>query len=275
MSRTNKRGGSKSPVQRYLSFAGNKGQVKLFDKENAKADSKGNVYFNNIDLIVLDIKASVSGYNENASSGVSSNLLDPYSTGKEEFIIKTKENGKYGEVLRGIWKDIKSDASSKYGAKYTTNIFAMADIGNGLEMVKLELNGSGLTPWIEYTKALANSEEVYDKVITISKGQLCARKKGKTVPVSNAEYKKVIAELKKDPMADKPVWFYTPSIKDTELTEEQVEVAIEADGILQAYFDSSGNNTGQEVEVETDDAPEAAPVAAQGTEEEDDNDLPF
>ena len=137
MSRTKKSNGSKSPVKRYLSFAGNKGQVKFYDKEHKDADEKGNVYLPSIDLIVLDIKASVSGYNEKASSGVSSNLLDPYSTGKEEFIVKTKSNGKYGEVLRGIWKDIKADAD-QFGGKYTTNIFALADIGNGLEMVKKE-----------------------------------------------------------------------------------------------------------------------------------------
>jgi hypothetical protein len=279
MSRTKRSSGSQSPVKRYLSFAGNKGQIKFYDKEHDDADSKGNVYLKDIDLIVLDIKASVSGYNEKSSSGISSNLLDPYSTGKEEFIIKTKQDGKYGEVLRGIWKDIKLEADS-FGGKYTTNIFALADVGDGLELVKMELNGSGLTPWIEYTKALENSEELYDKLIKISKGQLCARKKGKTAPVSDAEYKKVLAELKKDPMADKPVWFYTPLITDEDLTEEQVELAIANDEILQAYFDETGNNKGQETDDDDDDTPEApkaskSPTPAAGTEEEDDDDLPF
>lgn len=276
MSRTKKTGGSKSPVKRYLSFAGNKGQIKFYDKEHNDADDKGHVYLKDIDLIVLDIKASISGYNEKSSSGISSNLLDPYSTGKEEFIIKTKQDGKYGEVLRGIWKDIKLEADS-FGGKYTTNIFALADVGNGLEIVKMELNGSGLTPWIDYTKELENSEEVYDKLIKIGKGQLCTRKKGKTVPVSDAEYKKVLAALKKDPMSDKPVWFYTPAITDEDLTEEQVELAIANDEILQAYFDETGNNKGQETEDEGEDVPtpSKSPVPAAGTEEDDDDDLPF
>ena len=268
MSRTKKRSGSKSPVKRYLSFSGGKGKIKFYDKDHDSSDEKGNVYLDSVDLIVLDIKASVSGYNEGTSSGISSNYLDPYSTGKEEFVIKTKRDGKYGEVLRGIWKD---------GAKYTTNIFALADLGDGLEMVKLELNGSGLTPWIDYTKTLENSEEVYDKVITVSKGDLCARKKGKTVKVSDAEYKKVMAALKKDPMAERPVWFYAPSISDSDLTEEQADLAIEADEVLQKYFDSSGNNKGQEVEEEDETVPVAPKklVPAEGTEEEDDDDLPF
>ena len=276
MSRTNKTGGSKSPVKRYLSFAGNKGQVKFFDKEHKDADEKGNVYLSGVELIVLDIKASVSGYNEKSSSGVSSNMLDPYSTGKEEFIIKTKQDGKFGEVLRGIWKDIKLEADS-FGGKYTTNIFALADIGNGLELVRMELNGSGLTPWIEYTKALENSEEVYDKLIKIGKGQLCTRKKGTTVAVSDAEYKKVLAALKKDPMADKPVWFYTPAIDDEDLTSEQTGLAIEQDVILQAYFDETGNNKGQEVEEDNVNAPEpsTSPAPAEDTAEDDDDDLPF
>jgi hypothetical protein len=278
MSRTSKSSGSKSPVKRYLSFSGNKGQIKFYDKEHDDANDKGHVFLKDVDLIILDIKASISGYNEKSSSGISSNFLDPYSTGKEEFVIKTKQDGKFGEVLRGIWKDIKLEADS-FGGKYTTNLFALADIGNGLEMVKMELNGSGLTPWIEYTKALENSEEVYDKLIKIGKGQLCTRKKGKTVPVSDTEYKKVLAELKKDPMADKPVWFYTPSIADEELTEKQVDLAIANDKLLQAYFDETGNNKGQETS-DDDDTPEAprasnSPQPAAGTDEDDDDDLPF
>ena len=280
MSRTKKTSGGSSPVKKYLSFSGSTGKVKYYDKNHKDADEKGNVSLDRVDLILLDIKSSVSGYNEKTSSGVSSNLLDPYSVGKEEFIIKTKQDGKYGEVLRGIWKDIKNEADA-FGGKFTTNLFALADFGSGYELVRLELNGAGLSPWIEFVDGLDNDDEIYDKLVTISKGQLCTRKKGKTEPVSEAEYKKVIAELKKDPMATKPVWFYIPSIATIDLTEEQVDLAVEQDEVLQAYFDSTGNNQGQEVSEKNDDPFEGAsvnntsPKPAEGTTEEDDDDLPF
>ena len=167
MSRTKKRTGSNSPVKAYLSFAGGKGKVKFYAKDDERADEKGNVYLDDLDFIVLDIKSSVSGYNEKASAGISSNLLDPYSVGKEPFVVKTKVDGKFDTFAEGIWKDIKAEVGN-IGGKFTTNIFALADIGdgNGLQVVRLELNGSGLSPWIEFTGKLENSEDIYDLQVT-------------------------------------------------------------------------------------------------------------
>lgn len=275
MSRTKKTGGSSSPVQKYLSFKGSKGQVRYYDK-NKEGEDK-NVNIDTLDLVILDIKSSVSGFNESSSSSISSNMLDPYSTGKEEFIVKTKVNGSFGEFTRGIWKDIKDEVAN-IGGKFTTNIFALADVGdgNGLQIVRLELNGSALSPWIEYVDGLDNDDEVYDQLITITKGQLCTRKKGKTVPVSDAEYKKVVAALKKDPMADKPVWFYAPEFTGQPLTEDLTDLAVQEDERLQEYFDSVGVKTEDKEEPSSEPSSTAtAPAPAANTEEDDDDDLPF
>lgn len=274
MSRTRSKGGSNSPVKKYLSFKGSKGKVRYYDKD--KPEDEREVEVDSLDLIVLDIKSSVSGFNEASSSSISSNLLDPYTTGTEEFEVKSKVNGSYGVVAKGIWKDIK-DEVYKLGGKFTTNLFALADLGNGYEIVKLELNGSALSPWIEFVGEFENENEVYDNVITISKGQLQTRKKGKNVNVSDAEYKKVIDAIKKDPMTERPVWFYGSAFSARPITEEEVNLAEEADESLQDYFDSVGVVSNNESAASTDsDTPSStatSPVPASGTEVDDD--LPF
>lgn len=275
MSRTRKNSGSSSPVKTYLSFKGGKGVIEYYNPDHKDADENGKVHLKSLDFVVLDSKASISGFNEGSNSGISSNLLDSRDLKERDFIVKTKKDGTYGEVLRGKYQDIKS-AAKDFGGKFTTNVFALADVGNGLEMVQLELNGSGLTPWIEFTDDNPNGG-IYDKLITISKGQLMKRSAGKNVPFSDKEYKALVAKLKEDPMADKPVLFYAPKFEGVDLSVELAEKAAEADEILQAYFDESGVSSNAS-DIEVNDAEEVsseAPEPAVGTEEEDDSDLPF
>ena len=273
MSRTKRVGVSSNPVKKYVSFTGSKGQFNYYDKGHKDADEKGNVYLSEISIIVLDVKSSISGYNENASSGITSNMLDPYSVGKEKFIVKTKVGGKFDVFAEGIYRDIKSKLST-INAKFTTNVFGLADVGNGLEVIKLELNGSGLSPWIE----LQDKVDIYDVQILATKGDLLTRKSGKTAKVPKKEYDRVLEAIKKDPMYQRPVWFYSPSFSTTSLSEELSEKAIEQDNLLQAYFDEVGVKTEEKAEESTtplDSMPSKPLEPAKGTEEEDDDDLPF
>lgn len=266
MSRTNRKLSESNPVKKYLNFSGSKGQIKFYQKDHTDADDKGNVYIDDIDFIVLDIKSSISGYNENASSGISSNLLDPYSVGKEEFIVKTKIDGKFGVFAQGIYKDIKEKLSTING-KFTTNVFALANLENQYEIVKLELNGASLSPWIELNDKL-EKDEIYDLIINITKGQLLTRKGGKTVKVSKKEYDKVLAEIKKDPMYQRPVWFYSPKFTTSEISEELTNLAVEQDKVLQAYF-----NQTNDLSDDTGDEPITTSPDFDKDSEEDD--LPF
>jgi hypothetical protein len=272
MSRTNRNSGSTSPVRKYVSFSGSRGKIKFYDKEHPEADEKGHVYLDSLDIVALDIKASISGFNENESCGINSNLLNPYDVGKLEFDVKTKTAGKFGTFAKGIYKEIKERLST-INAKYTTNVFALADFGDGYEIIKLELNGSSLSPWIELVDKLENDDEIYDKIITIKKGQLLTRKAGKTVAVSDAEYKKVLAAIKKDPMYSRPVWFYAPEITVADISEELVELAVEQDKTLQKYFDAAGVSNGDKEEATEESATATSPEPAEGTDDNDD--LPF
>lgn len=265
MSRTQRSGGSSSPVKRYLKFQGGTGQIGWYDKNAPEDERQKGV--ESLDFVLLDIKSSITGYNEATSESISSNLLDPYSTGKEEFEVKLGNK----VVKKGIWKDIKKDLGQNY--KFTTNIFALADVtGQGQEVVRLELSGSSLSPWIEFQQELGDS--IFDKKITISKGILCTRKDGETVPVSDTEYKKMVADIQKNPMAPRKVVFYDSKFSSVDLTEAEVDEAVKADEGLQAYFDSIGLKPTTESAEKEDVASNTKPEPAKGLLE-DSSDLPF
>lgn len=267
MSRTNPSGSSSSPVQKYISFKGSTGQLRYYDKDSTEEDK--NVYLDSLNFVVLDVKASISGFNENESCGINSNLLDQYDLGKKEFIVKTKVNGSFGEFARGLYRDIKDKAFS-IGGKFTTNIFALADVGEGMEIVRIDLSGASLGPWIEYSQNLEDGQDLYKVQFTIKKGILCGRKNGENHEVSDAEYKKVLAKLKKDPMASKPVWFYTSAFESTVMTDEMSKLADDGDKSLQEYF--KGFSDVKEIEVtDAEEVKEESRPSAGGEPD----DLPF
>lgn len=264
MSRTSKRTGSSSPVKKYLEFKGGSGTISFYDK-----DKEERVELESLKIILVDDLASVSGFNEAESSGYNSNLLNPYDTGKIPFTVKSRVNGQFTTVEEGIWKEIKNSPKLS-GAKYTRNLFAIADVGYGYELVRLELNGSGLRPWLDLVDS--DSQEIYNKVITITKGQLYTRKSGENVPFTDKEIKALEEKLKKNPMAQRPVLFYSPNITLGEVVgEDLVTLAEEADVKLQEYLNIETEDSPAEVLVESPTV--TAPTAPDLGEEDDD--LPF
>lgn len=275
MSRTNRGGGSASPVKKYVNFKGSKGQFAFYDKNSTNDDK--NVYLDSIDFVLVDVRSSITGFNESSSSQISSNLLDPYKVGKEPFTVKTKINGSFDVFAKGIWKDIKAEVDS-IGGKFTSNLFALADVGDGMELVRIELSGASLTPWIEYQNTLSNSEEVYDQILTVGRGQLCTRKKGKTVAITDEEYEKILADIKKNPLATRPVLFYETKFEGAPITVELAELASDSDGVLQSYFNdavSASTPTEKETSEAGDASQYKAPTPPSDSEGDEKDDLPF
>lgn len=273
MSRTRKSSGGNSPVKRYISFSGSNGKVKYFDKQNPNANSKGQVELDNLDFILLDVKSSISGYNEKTESGISSNLVNPMEIKKVPLNVKTKMDGKFGTFVEGLYDDIKDKVGS-IGGKFTTNLFALADVGEGMEIVRIELNGSSLTPWIELMDKIEDEDDdVYNHVISISQGTLMKRGKGKNVKVTKKEVDDFKKALAKDSLTPRPVWFYTPEFSISDLSEEDAELAVEADNVLQEYFDKVNGVESETMAVKESSTAES-PQPAPETEDEYD-DLPF
>jgi hypothetical protein len=235
MSRTRKKSGSKSPVERDISFKGGKGKISFHDKEHKDADDKGNVHLDSLTFALVDIKASITGFNEGTSSTVSSNLLEPFETKEKEFIVKTKFGGSYGEYIRGIYKNIKGDLKG-IGGKYTKNLIAVADVGDGNQLVNIRLRGGALSSWSSFTED-KSEEDLYGALFTMKRGKLSTRKEGKTVPVTKKQYNDLLKKLKADPLADKPILFHLPEFSSEDISDEMSLIADEYDVTWLEYLD--------------------------------------
>lgn len=270
MSRTRKRAGSTSPIKKYISFSGSTGKINYYDKNRPDGDKT--VEFDDLDIIVLDTRASVSGFSESHQGGIVSNMVA--DTTKETLKVVAFSNGKPQDIAEGIYKEIKPTIAAA-GGKFTTNVIALADLGDGMEMVNVQLSGAALNSWIDFTTENPN-ESYYDNVIKLSKGVLSKRGKKGNVPVTAKEEKELDAKLKKNPRAPRPVWFYVLNVElGEELTEEEAELATANDETLQNYFDQVGSKSTDSNDVEDDGVSSEAPEPAADTAEEDDDDLPF
>lgn len=258
MSRTNRRGGAASPIKRYLSFSGNTGLFSYYDKEEG-----GNVELEELSLIVLDVRASVTGYNSGAKASISSNMVA--EIGNNPLVVQSWKDGKKQLIAEGLYKDIKP-VVKEAGGKFTTNVIALADVGdgNGEQVVNLQLSGSALNGWIEFVNGLDTGGE-YDNRITIKKGALSKVDGKDFVPVDKEEEEELMAKIKKNPRTKQPIWFYVLSFSTKELTEDETERAVAQDDSLQKYFGASSPKSNTPTEA---DAPE-------DSEEEDKDGLPF
>jgi len=178
MGRTDQSQGSKSPVKHYIKFAGDTGVYSYWDKEREEK-----VAVETFDGIVLDTRASVTGWNDDTQEMVFSNLVQDVT--REEFSVKTKT-----KTLRvGLWKDIKD--SLKDISSFTQNIFMLTNIGGTKEweLGRLELRKSGLNAWVNFTK----DNSLYSDLLKFTKGDM--QKKGRV------EY--FMPEITLDKLADK------------------------------------------------------------------------
>ena len=264
MSRSERKGGSKSPIKKYVSFSGSTGLFSYYDKVKEEK-----IEVETLDVVVLDVRVSISGYNQDSKETITSNMI----SNQNDEIIKVVgfKDKKPRTIAEGLYKEIKDVVKDAKG-KFTSNIIGLADLGDGEEIVNIQLSGVSLGGWIEFTSEHPN-EGFYDLSLSLSKDVLCKRDAGENVPVTPAEEKKLDAILAKNPRAPRPVWYYTLKVEGVDLTEEQLDAASEGDDLLQAYFDSTKERDSDNSRAETPSAKPKGkvPVGA----EEDEDDLPF
>lgn len=263
MSRSKPRGGSKSPIKKYLAYSGSTGTFSYWDKE-----AEERVELDSLDIIVLDVRSSISGYDSDNKASISSNLV--VDTTKEVMNVVSWKNGKATELYDGLYKDIK-DKAKAIGGKFTSNVICLADLGQGSEICNLQLSGVSLGSWIEFVDENPN-DAIYDYVITLNRGALSKRDGKENVPVTEKEEKALDAKLKKNPRAPRPIWYYVLDFSTEDLNEDQADLATEEDTKLQDYFANAGTTSVSDDDV--DDTPTDAPTAPD-VDDDDDDDLPF
>jgi len=154
---------------------------------------------------------------------------------KEPLYLK---DGNRDLKIRGLWADVK-EALPK-GARYTSSIYALVDG----ELSNIKLKGATLNTWIDTLKDV-NVEEVG---IMLTGNE--ERKNGATT-------------------------YYVPTLDIFTPTEAENQQAIEADKVLQSYFNSrKGQHPAMDEGDETEDL-EKTNDTPQIVEDEEEDGLPF
>lgn len=153
-----------SPVKYYLTYKGDKGVFSRWDNEK-----KENVIYDELDIVLLDTRSSITGWSDEDQSKIYSNLVE-YST-KEKFLVKAGKK----TLAEGVYQDIK-DQVNKIGGSFTANIFALANIDDEFVPVNIQLHSSALSNWSDYVES-TGIKNVYNQVIRLCKGE--QKKKGK------------------------------------------------------------------------------------------------
>jgi hypothetical protein len=155
-------------------------------------------HVNSVSFVLLDELSSISGFAEQYGTSGFSNEV--HSTKTEELVVRVFRDAGAKVVCRGLYSDIKADLPS--GLKYTKVLYAL-DVSSK-KIIRLLLSGSALTSWI-------NTE--IDRNGVISQERTQDGKKG-------------------------AVKFKIPVFESSEISQEDDELALEADKELQEYLES-------------------------------------
>lgn len=241
MSRSTNTNKPSNPAQHFLRWKQAKKTFEYWDKDAQKAvDVPLSTPF-----IVLDILATVSGFNERKTTGIWSNEVRD-----SKHILEVRD--KDGLVERGPWRTIKEKLAY---AKYTASVYAYAKINDEPKLVNLQLSGCALGPWIDFCSSLGR-DEIYGDLVVAATGT----KEGKKGAV----------------VFNSPVF----EVVSRKVSDETRELAKEMDAALQAYLESYLEDSPQaraakqhSEDMQAFEAPEPSPEPAK--DHPDEEDFPF
>lgn len=146
MSRANPNAGVANPATRWFEWRGGDGVIRWYDKSKKEnhdivVDKKNPFRF-----IVLDVLATVTGYNKKRKSGIYSNEVRDTRT--DPLIVKFFEGG---TIAEGLWADIKDKVVANKGGFSAVCYVAFKD-GKDLKIGGIKFKGCSLGPWFEFQK---------------------------------------------------------------------------------------------------------------------------
>lgn len=169
MSRTSETTGNKkkSPVKFWLTFKADSGKV-AYTHKNESGEYE-DVLLDELEFVLMDSRASISGWNDESSSKIYSNLVK--YTKEEKFQVRSKK----GVLVEGIYSDIK-DKVMAFGGKFCTNLFVLAKINGVFEPCVFQVSKTSQAAWSKFTEGKKLSE-LYNVTVKVTKGE--EAKKGK------------------------------------------------------------------------------------------------
>ena len=236
--------GVENPVRKIISYKPNSGEFAVYDRV-----SKSRETLDEISVIILDAtRNSISGFSPQYDSGILCNTVT--NTKKEPLTLGVIKDGKYSEVKKGLYQDIKDFE----GAKYTRNVFCLLADGDDYVVSDLQLTGMARSQFDDWFQKNENTAEA--SLVTLKPSE----------KVYN--YVKKTGELEVVPKDKQKRWrttwlkVLTPDLE--KLGSAENDMADEMDTKLQDYFSGSS----QQSSTTNVPEPEAQP-------EEVSDDLPF
>jgi len=173
-------------------------------------------------FLALDEMHCVKGWSDSCQSAIYSNEVKFIS--KE---ILTVKPFKGNEIAKGLYSDIKEKVKAA-GAHYVKSIYIMLEDGS---LANIQLKGAACQSWGDFTKK--NRTRLPDEWVTVTKA--IEGKKG-------------------------AVKFYTPDFTfDKSLSENEMDLADEAFGILETYLKAYLVKAEPVIETEVEENPEEEP----------------
>jgi hypothetical protein len=227
MSRSNPTSNSPNPSERWYQWVGDKGFLRYYDKEKAENVEVALPFT----FVLLDQLACVKGWHDASDSGIFSNEVR--DTRQETLVVRAFKGG---ELASGLYAAIR-DRVGNMGGHFTASLYiAFHGADKQLHVGNLQLKGSQVQAWSEFTKS--NRNAIYSKAIRIkSYGE---GKKGKVV------YRFPVFEL-------------------VPLSEQSDAKAKELDAKLQEYLVAYLARPKDQASVPTPSAEQVAEVEGSGT----------
>lgn len=175
------------------------GSVNYYDKELQ----------DNVDVpvplpfIILDQLATAKGWSDADQSGYWANEVK--SSANDALTVRTSK----GIKATGIWKEIKSNPFLA-GAKFNASVYIAVQGRDGFEIQNIAFSGASLNAWIEFINA--------NKGVT--------RGKNKVVLSGFSDQKKGAVK------------YQVPVFEVVDITDEELEAALELDRQLQDYLET-------------------------------------
>lgn len=148
-----------NPVKYFAQWKSTEKCFVFYDKVNKIKDVHLPMPFT---FIPLAKAICIKGYNEPEQMSLISNEVEDQS--KDILIVRGYVKGKKAKVLaKGLWADIKKDVTALDGS-WTESIYGAAkDAKGNLELINVQLNGSGITHWFSFLK----ENKIFGSAVTI------------------------------------------------------------------------------------------------------------
>lgn len=183
----------KNPAKQFLKWKGT-GGFEYFDKTKGEKGEKISVPLP-FTFMALDTLATVKGYSDSGQSGFWSNEVR--NIGKDVLTVRTKA----GIAAKGTYSEIMANKVCT-GAKFCQSVYVVASIGGKPEIVNIQMMGTALSAWIDFTK----NNKIFKGAIKVA--SMKQGKKGATTyqtpifeaieatPEADAQAKEMAKELK-------------------------------------------------------------------------------